>query len=184
MRFPQGDLVWRLIILEAWLRLEAAWAGGSKASKDTKAGPTSCGSPAQPPLLLACLLARLLACVYSPRNCGIHADTDLCTPGSVTCPPRDGISLVLSRSKGCSLGHRAGIRMLDASWPLPSQHSPLGWPTHRPCCCCPYRPAERVVSNLPMYGNTSAASIPLALDEAVRRGDIKPGHVVSGSWLP
>lgn len=32
-------------------------------------------------------------------------------------------------------------------------------------------PAERVVSNLAQYGNTSAASIPLALDEAVRRGE-------------
>ncbi len=45
------------------------------------------------------------------------------------------------------------------------------------CCatlCCA---AERVVSNLSQYGNTSAASIPLALDEAVRRGDIKPGEV-------
>lgn len=40
-------------------------------------------------------------------------------------------------------------------------------------------PAERVVSNLAQYGNTSAASIPLALDEAVRRGDIKPGEVLA-----
>ena len=35
------------------------------------------------------------------------------------------------------------------------------------------------MSNLSQYGNTSAASIPLALDEAVRRGDIKPGEVRS-----
>eukprot|EP00887_Chlorella_sp_A99_P007979 scaffold12.g7979.t1 len=40
-------------------------------------------------------------------------------------------------------------------------------------------PAERVVSNLAQYGNTSAASIPLVLDEAVRRGDIKPGEVLA-----
>ncbi|PSC74644.1 3-oxoacyl-ACP synthase [Micractinium conductrix] len=40
-------------------------------------------------------------------------------------------------------------------------------------------PPERVVSNLSQYGNTSAASIPLALDEAVRRGDIKPGEVLA-----
>ena len=40
-------------------------------------------------------------------------------------------------------------------------------------------PQERVVSNLERYGNTSAASIPLALDEAVRAGDIKPGQVVA-----
>ena len=37
---------------------------------------------------------------------------------------------------------------------------------------------ERVVSNLAEYGNTSAASIPIALDEAVRRGDIKKGDVL------
>ncbi|KAL4457358.1 hypothetical protein ABPG75_012223 [Micractinium tetrahymenae] len=40
-------------------------------------------------------------------------------------------------------------------------------------------PPERVVSNLSQYGNTSAASIPIALDEAVRRGDIKPGEVLA-----
>lgn len=40
-------------------------------------------------------------------------------------------------------------------------------------------PEDRVVMNLSEYGNTSAASIPLALDEAVRRGDIKPGQVLA-----
>lgn len=40
-------------------------------------------------------------------------------------------------------------------------------------------PSDRVVSNLAEYGNTSAASIPLALDEAVRAGDIKPGSTVA-----
>lgn len=38
---------------------------------------------------------------------------------------------------------------------------------------------ERVVSNLAEYGNTSAASIPLALDEAVRSGNIKSGDVIA-----
>eukprot|EP00250_Pteridium_aquilinum_P013634 c21469_g2_i1 orf=226-1488(+) len=38
---------------------------------------------------------------------------------------------------------------------------------------------ERVVSNLANYGNTSAASIPLALDEAVRSGKVKPGHILA-----
>ena len=37
---------------------------------------------------------------------------------------------------------------------------------------------EKVISNLGEYGNTSAASIPLALDEAVRQGKIKPGDTV------
>jgi len=39
-------------------------------------------------------------------------------------------------------------------------------------------PPEKVISNLAKYGNTSAASIPLALDEAVREGKIKPGDTL------
>lgn len=39
-------------------------------------------------------------------------------------------------------------------------------------------PSERVLSNLANYGNTSAASIPIALDEAVRSGKVQPGHIV------
>lgn len=34
------------------------------------------------------------------------------------------------------------------------------------------------MSNLHEYGNTSAASIPLALDEVVRSGKVKPGDKV------
>ena len=37
---------------------------------------------------------------------------------------------------------------------------------------------EKVVVNLDKYGNTSSASIPLALDEAVRDGRIQPGNIV------
>jgi 3-oxoacyl-[acyl-carrier-protein] synthase-3 len=36
-------------------------------------------------------------------------------------------------------------------------------------------PAERLVLNIEKCGNTSAASIPLALDEAVRAGRVQPG---------
>lgn len=39
-------------------------------------------------------------------------------------------------------------------------------------------PDDRVFTNLHKYGNTSAASIPLALDEAVREGRIKAGDIV------
>ncbi|MFN6515897.1 MAG: beta-ketoacyl-ACP synthase III [Nostoc sp. CreGUA01] len=42
-------------------------------------------------------------------------------------------------------------------------------------------PEHKVISNLAQYGNTSAASIPLALDEAVRQGKIKPNHIVATS---
>ena len=39
-------------------------------------------------------------------------------------------------------------------------------------------PLEKVMLNLDRYGNTSAASIPIALDEAVRQGRIKEGSLV------
>jgi len=39
-------------------------------------------------------------------------------------------------------------------------------------------PAHKVLSNLAHYGNTSSASIPIALDEAVRQGKIQPGDVI------
>lgn len=42
-------------------------------------------------------------------------------------------------------------------------------------------PSERVISNLANYGNTSAASIPLALDEAVRSGKVQPGHTIAAA---
>jgi 3-oxoacyl-[acyl-carrier-protein] synthase III len=42
-------------------------------------------------------------------------------------------------------------------------------------------PSERVISNMAQHGNTSAASIPLALDETVRSGKIKPGDVIATS---
>lgn len=40
-------------------------------------------------------------------------------------------------------------------------------------------PMEKVITNLSKYGNTSAASIPLALDEAVRSGQVKEGDVIA-----
>ena len=39
-------------------------------------------------------------------------------------------------------------------------------------------PLERFVINIERYGNTSSASIPIALDEAVRDGRIKSGQTV------
>jgi 3-oxoacyl-[acyl-carrier-protein] synthase III len=42
-------------------------------------------------------------------------------------------------------------------------------------------PSQKVLSNMGEYGNTSAASIPIALDEAVRDGRIQPGDVIAAS---
>lgn len=44
-------------------------------------------------------------------------------------------------------------------------------------------PYERVIINIENRGNTSSASIPIALDEAIRDGRIQPGHVVLMSAL-
>ena len=82
---------------------------------------------------------------------------------------------------------RAGIRPQPRSHP--AHHLAYQSPPLPPTACPPPpppalhpltpTPIERVVSNLSDYGNTSAASIPLALDEAVRRGDIQPGAVLA-----
>ena len=39
-------------------------------------------------------------------------------------------------------------------------------------------PLSKVVLNMDRYGNTSAASIPIALDEAVKDGRIRDGHMI------
>jgi 3-oxoacyl-[acyl-carrier-protein] synthase III len=42
-------------------------------------------------------------------------------------------------------------------------------------------PAQKVISNVAQYGNTSAASIPIALNEAVRSGKIQSGNTIATS---
>jgi 3-oxoacyl-[acyl-carrier-protein] synthase III len=39
-------------------------------------------------------------------------------------------------------------------------------------------PPHKIISNLEYYGNTSAASIPIALNEANERGDLKVGDII------
>lgn len=39
-------------------------------------------------------------------------------------------------------------------------------------------PMSKVIVNIDRYGNTSSATVPTALDEAVRQGRIQPGHTV------
>ena len=43
-------------------------------------------------------------------------------------------------------------------------------------------PAEKVVVTVDQHGNTSAASIPLALDQAVRDGRVQAGHKILEVW--
>jgi 3-oxoacyl-[acyl-carrier-protein] synthase-3 len=39
-------------------------------------------------------------------------------------------------------------------------------------------PMSKVMVNVDRYGNTSSASIPLALDQALAEGRVKPGSIV------
>lgn len=70
---------------------------------------------------------------------------------------------------------KAGVQAKDINWIIPHQanlriieaiadKSGLGM--------------ERFIVNLDRYGNTTAATVPLALDEAVREGRIKPGDLI------
>ncbi len=56
--------------------------------------------------------------------------------------------------------HQANLRIIQAT----AEHAHL--------------PMEKVFVNVDKYGNTSSASIPLALDEARACGRLKPGHLV------
>ena len=40
-------------------------------------------------------------------------------------------------------------------------------------------PVEKVIRNIDRYGNTTSASIPIALDEAIETGRIRKGHLVA-----
>jgi len=69
----------------------------------------------------------------------------------------------------------AGMRLEDIDWLIPHQANvrileatakKLGLPR------------DKLVVTVDHHGNTSAASVPLALDEYVRAGKIRPGHLV------
>jgi 3-oxoacyl-[acyl-carrier-protein] synthase-3 len=56
--------------------------------------------------------------------------------------------------------HQANIRIIQAT----ADHAGI--------------PMEKVMVNVDRYGNTSSASIPLALAEAVEQGRVKPGSLL------
>lgn len=75
---------------------------------------------------------------------------------------------------------RAGVRLEDVDWFVPHQAS------ERIAIAVAQRMGvdmARFVLNVEHRGNTSSASIPIALDEARRDGRIKPGHRVVVSAL-
>lgn len=69
----------------------------------------------------------------------------------------------------------AGLEAKDVDWLVPHQANQRILDA---VCTRLGVPRERVYVNLERYGNTSSASIPIALDEAMRAGLIRRGQVV------
>lgn len=70
---------------------------------------------------------------------------------------------------------KAGLNAADLDWLIPHQANiRIMQATARKL----HLPMEKVVVTVQDHGNTSAASVPLALDSAVRAGDVKPGQLV------
>jgi 3-oxoacyl-[acyl-carrier-protein] synthase-3 len=56
--------------------------------------------------------------------------------------------------------HQANIRIIEAT----AKHAGM--------------PLEKVMINVDRYGNTSSASIPLAIDQAIAEGRVRPGSIL------
>ncbi len=122
----------------------------------------------------------------------LHADGAhvgiLCTPGHVSGGKVSGTPLlhmdgqavfklavrVLEEAARATLA-KAGKTEADIDWLIPHQANiRIMQGTAKKLKLAP----EKLVVTVHEHGNTSAASIPLALDEAVRGGKVKPGDTV------
>ncbi|WP_422404655.1 ketoacyl-ACP synthase III [Mammaliicoccus sp. JADD-157] len=73
------------------------------------------------------------------------------------------------------LAEKANVELKDVDWFVP--HSANLKMIQNICKRSEY-PFERTLHSLVYYGNTSSATIPLAIDDAVDRGDIKKGETL------
>lgn len=124
--------------------------------------------------------------------CDIHADGKyrdiLCVPGHVSGGKITGDPLlkmdgqavfklavgVLEETARASLD-KAQLQASDIDWLIPHQANiRIMHSTAKKLRL----PIEKVVVTVDQHGNTSAASIPMALDVAVRDGRIQPGHTL------
>ena len=118
---------------------------------------------------------------------GSHVDI-LCVPGNVSGGQVIGSPLlrmdgqavfklavgVLDKAARAAL-EKAHMQEADIDWLIPHQANlRIMMSTARKLKLAP----EKVVVTVDQHGNTSAASIPLALDHAVRAGQVKPGQNV------
>lgn len=118
---------------------------------------------------------------------GRHADI-LCTPGTVACGQvlgdpllkMDGqavfkLAVGVLESVARAVLAKAGKQESDIDWLIPHQANiRIMQSTAKKLKL----PMDKVIVTVDEHGNTSAASIPLALDHGVRSGRIKPGQTV------
>lgn len=114
----------------------------------------------------------------------------LCIPGGGSSPPGPAASAAQTiQMKGREIFKIAVREMEDAARDILEQHN---LKADHIACVIPHQanlriidaiaqylelPLERFYLNVDRYGNTSAASIPLAIDEARRNGRIRPGDI-------
>ncbi len=70
---------------------------------------------------------------------------------------------------------KAGLTLADVDWVIPHQANERIIARAAKSLDLPM---ERFIMNLDQYGNTSAASIPIAMAEAAERGDLRPNDTV------
>ncbi|QEA12187.1 beta-ketoacyl-ACP synthase III [Comamonas flocculans] len=118
---------------------------------------------------------------------GQHVDL-LCVPGHVSggavlgepLLKMDGQAVfklavsVLEKTAHATL-EKAGVSESEVDWLVPHQANIR---IMQSAARRLHLPMEKVVVTVGEHGNTSAASIPLALDHAVRSGQVQPGHKV------
>lgn len=118
----------------------------------------------------------------------------LCIPGGGSKEPLTGDGIAQRRDKVHMIGQdifkmavknlssasmealeSAGLSADDIDWVVPHQANLriITQVSHRL-----HIPLDRFILDIDRYGNTSSASIPIALDEGVRDGRIKPGQTV------
>jgi 3-oxoacyl-[acyl-carrier-protein] synthase-3 len=126
----------------------------------------------------------------------LHADGKhagiLCVPGHVSGGQVSGVPLltmdgqavfklavgVLEDAARATLA-KANRTEADIDWLIPHQANiRIMQSTARKL----HLPMDKVVVTVDQHGNTSAASIPLALDTAVRSGQVKPGQTCNEVW--
>jgi len=69
-----------------------------------------------------------------------------------------------------------GLELADIDWLIPHQ---ANWRIIDAACKWLQLPREKAISNIEWVGNTSSASIPVAMDDALNQGKIKDGDLLA-----